>query len=205
MNNHDATYFYREIAERSGGAYVKLNNFAVITEMFLAGKWITLIERDFRCWWCSLCSPVCYREASNEQYEQYCQEVTEGQDETEARSSTFKEDVKSILQQLKKDDQKHQQRQVGSLIQFTSVHFPWRLFDLHFFTANLLYDDVLQSRPPKPLIWWGRNGQSVSSPQYVYNQETDFWSPSSRNHTSPPILSTIEGNFNNPWLGLHCD
>ena len=37
-NNSDSTPFYKEIAERSGGFYLQLNHFDLITDMFLAGK-----------------------------------------------------------------------------------------------------------------------------------------------------------------------
>ena len=37
-NNDNATPFYRELADRTNGAYVKFSNFALIRDMFLAGK-----------------------------------------------------------------------------------------------------------------------------------------------------------------------
>jgi hypothetical protein len=38
MNNARSRPFYQEIARRTGGCYVQFKNFAVITEMFLAGE-----------------------------------------------------------------------------------------------------------------------------------------------------------------------
>ena len=37
-NNDNATPFYRELADRTNGAYVKFSHFALIRDMFLAGK-----------------------------------------------------------------------------------------------------------------------------------------------------------------------
>ncbi len=38
MNDGSATNFYRELAERTGGAYVKFTAFSVIADMFMAGE-----------------------------------------------------------------------------------------------------------------------------------------------------------------------
>ena len=36
--NAESTPFYKELAERSGGFYLQLSHFDLITDMFLAGK-----------------------------------------------------------------------------------------------------------------------------------------------------------------------
>lgn len=37
----NATYFYQELAERTGGCHLKLDNFNLITEMFIGGTYQT--------------------------------------------------------------------------------------------------------------------------------------------------------------------
>ena len=38
LNNHESTPFYKELSDRSGGFYLQLKHFSLITDMFLAGK-----------------------------------------------------------------------------------------------------------------------------------------------------------------------
>ena len=38
LNNRESTPFYKELADRSGGFYLQLRQFNLITDMFLAGK-----------------------------------------------------------------------------------------------------------------------------------------------------------------------
>lgn len=54
LNRRHATLFYQELAEKSGGYHLQLNQFSYITDLFLA---------------------VCYQQASNEQLQNYEQEV----------------------------------------------------------------------------------------------------------------------------------
>ncbi|ELU05406.1 hypothetical protein CAPTEDRAFT_205460 [Capitella teleta] len=75
LNNSSAKPFYQEIARRTGGAYVSFKNFSVITEMFLA---------------------VCYREVSDEHYDQFCEDIMETKE-----NGTVMEDIRDVLQQLK--------------------------------------------------------------------------------------------------------
>ena len=42
MNIGGATEFYKELAEQTGGAYVRFTNFSVISDMFMAGTNKTL-------------------------------------------------------------------------------------------------------------------------------------------------------------------
>ncbi|KAH3751502.1 hypothetical protein DPMN_186063 [Dreissena polymorpha] len=75
MNESRSTPFYQELASRSGGFYLKLKDFRLITDMFLA---------------------VCYREADNGQLETFAEEV-----EKEGRLT---EDTKTFLDELNKQD-----------------------------------------------------------------------------------------------------
>jgi hypothetical protein len=43
LNAHQSQYFYEELAEASGGHYLKLGHFDVITDMFLAGELLVLL------------------------------------------------------------------------------------------------------------------------------------------------------------------
>ncbi|MEA5620487.1 vWA domain-containing protein [Cronbergia sp. UHCC 0137] len=54
LNRHHATPFYQELAEKSGGFHINLDQFSYITDLFLA---------------------VCYQQSSNEQLQAYEQEV----------------------------------------------------------------------------------------------------------------------------------
>ena len=56
LNRGYATLFYKEIAEKSGGFHITLDQFAYITDLFLA---------------------VCYQQSSNEQLQAYEQEIKE--------------------------------------------------------------------------------------------------------------------------------
>ncbi|KAH3751130.1 hypothetical protein DPMN_185676 [Dreissena polymorpha] len=76
MNETRSTPFYQKLASRSGGFYLKLKDFRLITDMFLA---------------------VCYREAANGQLETFAEEV-----EKEGRLT---EDTKTFLDELNKQDQ----------------------------------------------------------------------------------------------------
>ena len=40
LNNHESTPFYKELSDRSGGFYLQLKHFSLITDMFLAGKYL---------------------------------------------------------------------------------------------------------------------------------------------------------------------
>ncbi|MEH2011353.1 vWA domain-containing protein [Nostoc sp.] len=54
LNRHHATPFYQELAEKSGGFHINLDQFSYISDLFLA---------------------VCYQQSSNEQLQAYEQEV----------------------------------------------------------------------------------------------------------------------------------
>ncbi len=68
--NSEYTPFYKELAERSRGAYIKFEHFNFLTDMFLA---------------------VCYREAGEAQLEQYAEEVTQDGRMTEELTDMFKQ------------------------------------------------------------------------------------------------------------------
>ena len=71
--------FYKELANRTGGAYITFSNFAIIAEMFLA---------------------VCYKQASQQQFEEFQKEVT-----AEVASGSKKaEDVKEMLRQIEQSE-----------------------------------------------------------------------------------------------------
>ncbi|XP_033634736.1 uncharacterized protein LOC117296009 [Asterias rubens] len=64
------TPFYKELAEKSRGAYIKFAHFNCLTDMFLA---------------------VCYREAGEAQLQQYAEEVTQDGRMTEELTDMFKQ------------------------------------------------------------------------------------------------------------------
>ncbi|PVD19564.1 hypothetical protein C0Q70_20054 [Pomacea canaliculata] len=70
LDQREAVPFYQELAEASGGRYLRLRHFDVIVDMFLA---------------------VCYREADNDNLQAFVQEVEEAGRMTSERRELFRE------------------------------------------------------------------------------------------------------------------
>lgn len=74
--------FYKELADRSNGAYIKFSNFKLIQEMFLA---------------------VCYNEAGEQQLEQYMEELESTSGERQEQRDILFDNLKEQQMAMKTD------------------------------------------------------------------------------------------------------
>ncbi|XP_064635524.1 uncharacterized protein LOC135492811 [Lineus longissimus] len=89
LNNDSSTLFYEELADRTGGAHLRFQQFSLITDMFLA---------------------VCYKESSPEQLQAFCDEVGEEGRMTEEAKEMF-EKLEEAQQSDSKEEEEEQRDQ----------------------------------------------------------------------------------------------
>ena len=138
MNIGGATEFYKELAEQTGGAYVRFTNFSIISDMFMAGTNITLelplqfilfnkkltCLRDLRFHFNFLHGhlsferlvnfvTVCYREVDDKHLQDFQEELEAGGNMTE--------EVKNVIQQIQ--EAPRQPTNQPTQVSFTSERF----------------------------------------------------------------------------------
>ncbi|XP_038069089.1 uncharacterized protein LOC119738315 [Patiria miniata] len=136
-------YFYKEMAARSNGAYIKFQHFNYLTDMFLA---------------------VCYREAGEEQLQQYAEEVKQEGRMTEELTDMFtqlEENPTKSTTEKSEDDTEENKEDDGPRY----VQEPW-------------WDPELD------------HGQPV----YTYSLEEDCWTRFGTSFSTPAVGSSQLNN-----------